>query len=220
MQYELDRADTPDAEPSLAELTRAAITRLSRNPDGYILLVEGGRIDHAHHGTNAVRALEDTDAFDLAVRMASNMTHPDETLILVTADHSHTMTLSGYPRRNNPILGKVAYETGAVAKGADGLPYTTLSYANGQAACRPTDSGLDCTRRDLTDIDTQGRDFNQPARVFLRSETHGGEDVAIFAGGPGAELVRGVMDQNEIFHVLGLASGLVPTKSMDDVPDT
>jgi alkaline phosphatase len=43
----------------------------------------------------------------------------------------------------------------------------------------------------------------------MQSETHAGEDVAIFASGPGSELVRGVMDQNEIFHVMGYSSGLV-----------
>ena len=43
----------------------------------------------------------------------------------------------------------------------------------------------------------------------MYSETHGGDDVAIFATGPGSELVSGVMEQNEIFHVMGRASSLV-----------
>jgi len=208
MQYELDRVRNPEAEPSLAELTEAALTRLSQQAEGYVLLVEGGRIDHAHHGVNAARALEDTDAFDQAIAAALRLTDPSETLIVVTADHSHTMTMAGYPRRNNPILGKVVYETGALAKAADGLPYTTLSYANGQTGCRPGETGLDCTRRDLSQVDTEAADYLQTAGVFLRSETHGGEDVPVFASGPGAELVRGVMDQNELFHIMGFASGL------------
>ncbi len=50
----------------------------------------------------------------------------------------------------------------------------------------------------------------------MGSETHGGEDVAIFARGPGSELVSGVMDQNEIFHVMGFSSGLVaPTPATE-----
>ncbi|MEL7109457.1 MAG: alkaline phosphatase [Pseudomonadota bacterium] len=173
-------------------------------------MVEGGRIDHAHHGVNAARALEDTDAFDQAIAAALEMTSYEDTLIIVTADHSHTMTMAGYPRRNNPILGKVIYETGAVARGDDGLPYTTLGYANGQSACRRLEDGeTSCARMDLSDVDTTGKDFRQQALVFMGSETHAGEDVAIFASGPGSELVRGVMDQNEIFHVMGVSSGLV-----------
>ena len=210
MQFELDRADDPGSEPSLAALTKAAITRLSRDEDGYVLMVEGGRIDHAHHGVNAARALEDTDALDRAVATALEMTDANDTLIIVTADHSHTMTMAGYPRRNNPILGKVVYDTGAIARAGDGKPYTTLGYANGQSACRKLEEGgTTCTRLDLSDVDTTAKDFQQQALVSMSSETHAGEDVAIFARGPGSDLVRGVMDQNEIFHVMGVSSGLV-----------
>lgn len=207
LQYELDRADDIGKEPSLADLTRAAVTRLSRDDKGYVLMIEGGRIDHGHHGANAARALGDTDAFDMAVAAALDMVNLDETLIIVTADHSHTMTMAGYPRRNNPILDKVRYETGDIAKGGDGKPYTTLGYANGSGACPPSEDG--CIRPDLTDVDTTDKDYKQQGTVFMPSETHGGEDVAIFAAGPGAELVRGVMDQQEIFHVMGFSSGLV-----------
>jgi len=210
MEYELDRADDPAGEPSLAELTRAAITRLSQDPDGFVLLVEGGRIDHAHHAGNAARALEETDQFDQAIAAALEMTNPDDTLIIVTADHSHTLTISGYARRGNPILGLSSYSLdGSPAKAVDGMPYTTLGYMNGPGACRPTDEGLDCTRQDLTDVDTTDKDFLQQSLYPMWSETHGGDDVAIFATGPGAELVSGVMEQNEIFQVMGRASGLV-----------
>ena len=220
MQYELDRRAAPSEEPAIADLTRAAITRLSRDEDGYVLMVEGGRIDHAHHGVNAARALEDTDAFDLAIAAAMEMTSSEDTLIIVTADHSHTLTMAGYPRRNNPILGKVEYPTGAMARGSDGKPYTALSYANGQSACRSLESGAtNCTRLDISDVDTTEKDYLQQALVFMGSETHAGEDVAIFARGPGADLVRGIMDQNEIFHVMGFSSGLVAARpTIEETP--
>ena len=210
MAYELDRADDTGGEPSLAEMTEAAITRLSQDDDGYILMVEGGRIDHAHHGTNAARALVDAVAFDDAVARAVEMTDPRDTLIIVTADHSHSFTISGYPHRGNPILGKVAYGPGITAKAEDGKPYTTLGYANGPAACITLeDDTLDCTRPDVSDVDTRAPDYRQQALVFLGSETHAGEDVPVFSRGPGAELLNGVIEQNEIFHVMGLATGLV-----------
>ncbi len=217
MQYELDRAADKRGEPSIAEMTRAAIKRLAQDTDGYVLMVEGGRIDHAHHGVNAARALADTDAFDQAIAAALGMTDPEDTLIIVTADHSHTLSFAGYPSRNNPILGKVdAGLEGAAATGLDGKPYTTLSYANGQSACRQAaDKTLDCSREDVTNVDTTAKDYLQTSRVPMYSETHGGEDVAVFASGPGSELVAGVMEQHEIFHIMGRSSGLIGAPAVD-----
>ena len=107
MQYEADRAGDPGGEPSLAEMTTKAIEILKKNRKGYYLMVEAGRIDHAHHADNAYRALTDTIALSDAVRAAAELTNPRDTLILVTADHSHTLTIGGYPARGNPILGLV-----------------------------------------------------------------------------------------------------------------
>ena len=210
MEYELDRPSDEGKEPSIADMTEAAISRLSQNEAGYVLMVEGGRIDHAHHGTNAARALVDTVAFDDAVAKAVEMTDPSDTLIIVTADHSHTFTMAGYPHRGNSILGKVQYAPGVTARAEDGKPYTTLGYINGPSACTENADGeYDCTRADLTGVDTEAQDYQQQALVYLKSETHGGEDVAVFSSGPGSELLNGVIEQNEIFHVMGLASGLV-----------
>lgn len=200
MQYEHDRANDGAGEPSLAEMTRAAITRLEGSPEGFVLLVEGGRIDHAHHAGNAYRALTDTVALSDAVQVAHDMTSRDDTLILVTADHAHTMGFVGYPGRGNPILGKVAKADrhGRVeqATDRDGLPYTTLVYANG-----PGYVG-DHGRPDLSQVDTTGPDYLQEATVPLGSETHGGDDVGIWATGPGSHAVRGSVEQNAIFHFM------------------
>ncbi|MBY9065850.1 alkaline phosphatase [Hyphomonas sp. WL0036] len=224
MQYELDREQDTAGEPSLEAMTRAAITRLARNDEGFVLMVEGGRIDHAHHAGNAIRALEDTLAFDAAIAAALEMTNAEDTLIIVTADHSHTFTINGYPQRGNPILGLVT--AGASAEGgslgADGLPYTTLSYANGPGACRETGKDeegkpiYDCKRYDLTGVDTMAPDFRQQSLVPLYSETHGGEDVAAFASGPGSMLISGVIEQNELFHVMGRAIGLIPAPATEE----
>ncbi|MEQ9505494.1 MAG: alkaline phosphatase [Hyphomonas sp.] len=223
MQFELDREADTAGEPHIAELTAAAITRLSQNDDGYVLMVEGGRIDHAHHGGNAIRALEDTMAFDAAIATALEMTNPEDTLIIVTADHSHTLTIAGYAARGNPILGLSVSGIGGEggANGSDGLPYTTLGYANGPGACIETGKDADgkavyeCKRQDLTGVDTLAPDFRQPALVPMYSETHGGEDVAALASGPGSNLITGVIEQNELFHVMGRALGLIPAPAAD-----
>ncbi len=222
MEYEEDRPADTGGEPSLSDMTGKAIDILSKNKKGFFLHVEAGRIDHAHHAGNAQRALKDTIAFSEAVQRAYEMTDPEETLIIVTADHSHVFTIAGYPTRGNPILGKVvgnnsagdSEEVAALAK--DGLPYTTLGYTNGRgfadlAVGGDTRYGEEIAagvRTDLTNVDTQGQGFHQEAMVPLSSETHAAEDVAIYASGPGASLFQGTVEQNVIFHVMNKAGRL------------
>ena len=207
MEYEADRAKDAGGEPSLAKMTEKAIALLSKNERGFFLMVEGGRIDHAHHAGNARRALEDAIALSDAVRVATEHTDPQDTQILVTADHSHVFTIAGYPARGNDILGKVvtldAYGERAdgYAKDADGKPYTTLGYANGPGH-------REHGRPDLTHVDTSALDYLQEAAVPLDAETHAGEDVALYARGPGAHWVHGSQEQTISFYVMARALGL------------
>lgn len=87
--------------------------------------VEGGRIDHAHHDTKARRALAETLEFESAIKRATEMTDAEETLMIVTADHSHVMTIQGYPVRGRNILGKDTAAT-LTTKLSDFLPCSTL----------------------------------------------------------------------------------------------
>ena len=220
MQYEHDRVTSdPIQDPSIALMTKKALGILSTHKKGYFLMVESGRIDHAHHANNAYRALEDTVAFEQAVRYAMDHTDPKETLIIVTADHSHVFTMAGYPARGQPILGLVRGQNGEAHRDALGLPYTTLSYANGPGYIGASDvqeGGLksyphdpgkyltyaDSGRPDLTHADPLAHDFMQESGIPMTSETHAGEDVGLFARGPNAHLFRGVMEQNVIFHIM------------------
>lgn len=204
MSYMVDRA--PDtSEPTLTEMTAEAVRRLSQDPDGYYLMAESGRIDHGHHGGQAGYALEEAVEFARAIQWAIDNTDPAETLILVTADHGHVFTISGYPRRGNDILGLVVPPDGGGEDGgdtaggptmaADGKPYTTLSYANGPGAVPlGTEGG-----RPIPDTGIKAR---QQALIPLGSETHSGEDVALYAQGPGADGVRGVIEQNLIYRII------------------
>jgi len=229
MNYEHDRPRDPGGEPSLAEMTRAAITMLKQNDHGYVLMVEGGRIDHGSHAGNAFRALDETIAFSNAVRAAREATAGTDTLIVVTADHSHTLVFSGYSRRGNAILGKavgsVREEHGPdLATDALGLPYTTLSYANGPGYQGETDKqpagpkrfphGVvnpkpSAGRANLAQVDTEDPNYLQEATLPSASETHGGDDVGVWASGPGAEAVHGSIEENEIFHLLLQAQPLM-----------
>lgn len=96
--------------------------------DKFKLYYPGGRIDHAHHDSLAHLALDETVEYAKAVKKAQSLTNEEETLIVVSSDHAHTMTVAGYPSRGNDILGVVD-----TTKGMDNIPYTTISYANGLA---------------------------------------------------------------------------------------
>lgn len=196
MNFEADRTNDPAGEPSLAEMTEAAIRVLSRGDKGFVLLIEGGRIDHAHHAGNAHRALVDARALDEAVATALRLTSPEDTLIVTTADHSHTLTINGYPVRGNPILATVVTSKGEPLHANDGKAYTTLSYANGPGAAH------DHARSDPAQANTMDLDYRQQALVPLPLETHAGEDVVVRASGPGAQWLRGTIEQHTIFHVM------------------
>ena len=202
MQFEADRTAAGGKEPSLAEMTTKAIAMLSKNRKGYVLMVEAGRIDHAHHGGNARRALQDTVALNQALKAAMESVDLKDTLIVVTSDHSHTFTMSGYPERGNPILGVVASPIGTPTLAKDGKAYTTLGYANGPGAVSAAE------RADPSKQDTQALDYKQQSLVGLNSETHGGDDVVARAAGPKAHLFKGTIEQNTIYQIMRAALGL------------
>ena len=206
MEYEADRADDVGGEPSLEAMTKMAIERLAGGDEGYFLMVEAGRVDHAHHGSNAYRALADAQEYAQAVAAAVEMTNERDTLIIVTADHGHTMSFQGYPRKGANILGAVEIlnvEGKAVPLPAqDGKPYTTLAYTNGPGSVFR--KGVDLSKgRPAPDADSAtNKNYQQQSVIPLGSETHGGQDVTIYAHGPNAHLFGGVVEQNYIFHVI------------------
>lgn len=196
MDYELDRRKNGN-EPSLAEMTRKAIRILRKDYNGFFLLVEGARIDHAHHDSLAKHALYDTLALEDAIKEALEMTDEKDTLIVVTGDHSHAFDIQGYSWRGNPIFG-LADPTEGVEPSLDDKPYSTLIYANGPGYVEP--------RANLTGVDLEDDTYVWPSGVPVEYETHGGEDVAVYAKGPMAHLFYGVHEQSYIAHVMALSA--------------
>lgn len=206
MPYALDYTQETTA-PTLTEMTEFAINRLSADEDGFMLTVEAGRVDHAHHGSNAARALADAQEFARAIERAAAMTNPQDTLIIVTADHGHVFNIAGYPRRGNPILGlarpaapNLSDDPTPPEPARDGRPYTTLGYYTGPHQ-RPEEGEA------LTDEQVMDPDYQQESGVPWSSETHSGEDVIAFARGPKAHLVDGVMEQHTLFYIMAHALG-------------
>jgi alkaline phosphatase len=206
LSFEIDRDKA--SEPGLVDLTRFALARLqATSPKGYYLMIEGGRIDHAHHASNPYRALSETQQFHRAVELVLKTVNLDDTLVLVTADHSHTLSIAGYSVRGNDILGYIRNARGGESSGPAGpdgaalddrgQPMTTLSYANGAFISPPLSRLLPPNDPNYLSAKTFG----------TGSETHAGEDVPLYAAGPRAHLVGGVIEQNVIFHLMAEALG-------------
>lgn len=205
------KADT--TQPMLQDMTRAAIRHLEAQGSGYYLLIEGGRIDHGHHDGYPGLAMLETQAFAEAVQIAIDSVDLDETLVMVTADHSHVMSIGGYPTRGNPILGHVVGnddhgEPMAKPKlASDGQPYTTIGYVNGPFAIvegpRPEpETGIHAKAQALYRLDYVDEDG-----IEYSSESHGGEDVVLYATGHGSDCVAGVIEQHRIFDFMTAAFG-------------
>ncbi len=238
MEYEYDRPLDIGGEPSLEEITTAAIELLSDSEEGYFLMVEAGRIDHAHHAGNAWRALVDTEELDQALAAAIAKVDLRETLIVVSADHSHVFNLAGYPMRPpsdlpyTPVSASPGYSAdafsnlfdvvyhidpsnGTIGEAGDsgGVPYTALLYGNGPGNRGPysrVDPRVD-TFPGLGGVVPNGPEdpaYLQEAAIPMSSETHAGEEVGIYAIGAGSKLLRGTVKNTAIFRLMKRAAGL------------
>ncbi|MDB5745804.1 MAG: alkaline phosphatase [Massilia sp.] len=213
-----EAARDPQKQPLLSEMTGKAIDILSRNPNGFFLVVEGGLIDHALHATQAKRALQETVSYNAALKLAIDKMQAIDpglknTLIVATADHDHTLLINGYSPRTgkttpaNPgILGLVrSIPDGKVRFDKDGAPFTILGFGTGEHRVQGS-------RKDvkLTDEIAAGDDYHQEAVVRTRAgaETHGGADVYLGAIGANAELFRGTIDNTRVFSLIKTAAGL------------
>ncbi|VDD83196.1 unnamed protein product [Mesocestoides corti] len=201
MPYDGDRKD---GDPSLANLTVVALEILKRQPNGFFLFVEGARIDHAHHDNKGKKALEDLLAFEEAIREAVKMVDLEETLIIVTADHSHSFTLVGQPGRSESLLDRDTSYDFAIKDDKGMLP---VIYASGPAAA------VNETRRNVSSLSNEelhDADFRQPALVPIPWATHAGEDVGVYAVGPSSWLFHSTVDNTFVAQAMKYALCLEP----------
>ncbi|KAI4881341.1 hypothetical protein NFI96_001649 [Prochilodus magdalenae] len=194
-RYELDRNTATD--PSLTEMVEKAIKILRRNPKGFYLFVEDKY--HGHHASEAKQALHEAVEFDNAITRAAELTSELDTLSVVTADHSHVFAFGAYAPRGNSVLGLSS------STGSDKKRFTTTIYGNG-----PGYAIVNGTRPDVNATMTSETGYKQQSAVPLSSETHGGEDVAIFAKGPMSHLFHGVQEQSYIAHAMAYAGCIEP----------
>ena len=194
-EYKLDLAEETQ-QPRLVEMTRKAIEILERGEKGFVLFVEAAHIDKAHHDNWAKKALEEVLELEAAVEAAVTGRRETESLVVVTADHSHALTINGYPRREVDITGYDGFP-GSQQRADDPQQsyYPTLMYSSGPGR-READYDVSRDKSLLT------KDYVAPATIYRESASHQGEDVPLYATGPQSHLFRGLLDQHHIPHIL------------------
>ena len=159
---------------------------------------------------------------DAAVSRALAMVDLEVTLVMVTADHGHPLSIAGYALVDDPVLGlargqgvEVKDEDGDgkpdFLRAGDGKGMTVLQYGNGPGHGRsPAPEGWAEPREDPIELGEAilGPRYTQESGVPLRLSTHEGSDVVVAAAGPGSEAVRGFVDQPDLFEIIRRALGL------------
>ncbi|XP_055599310.1 alkaline phosphatase-like [Uranotaenia lowii] len=198
---QIDERKLGDSKPKLPELVEAAIGVLAnKSEDGYVLFVEGGMIDIAHHYSWARLALQETVDFERAIELARSMTSEEDTLIVVTSDHGHAFFFNGNTVRGQDILGV------ANISEVDGLPYTTLGYAVGDGYFVHHKDPNRTQRVDLNTLNFNPIDFKWPTTFPMISSPHSGEDMIVYASGARGHLFSGVIEQNVLPELIAYAA--------------
>ncbi|VDO70919.1 unnamed protein product [Haemonchus placei] len=192
--YLEERLRNKKTVPRLHEMTKKAIEVLQKDDQGFFLMVEGGLIDQAQHGNSMHVTFSEMYEFEKAIRVAREMTNPNETLIIVTADHGHAFTLPGYLHAKQSLFEEISVTKGnylessrVVHRGGNTVDRVenwlpTLFFAVGP--------GYRNGFKEHPSSSEIGRPFyRHPTPVPARTGYHGGEDVGIWADGPFSEQV-------------------------------
>ncbi|MDX8291597.1 alkaline phosphatase [Metabacillus indicus] len=214
--------DREKETPSLEDMTSSALTRLNKDKDGFFLMVEGSQVDWAGHDNDIVGAMSEMQDFEKAYKAAIEFAKKDKhTLVVATADHStggYSIGADGdYNWFGEPI--KAAKRTPdfmaaqIVEEGAD--PEKTLKqYIDLELTAEEINSVKDAAEKGKADkdkgilrVDNAIEEiFNKRSNTGWTTDGHTGEDVPVFAYGPGKELFAGHKDNTDhaeiIFDIL------------------
>ena len=219
-----------DDQPNLMEMTDKAIELLSRNPNGFFLMVEGACIDKQLHTMDWQRAVYDTIEFDQAIGVGRRFAAKnDDTLIIVVADHSHGASITGTYHENDGRTGREAVRTYAASvfptfadADGDGFPDNpdaevtlAVQFANHpdyRASYRlkpvPESPAIMDGKKAVANPNSKGESYPGNIPYNESSEVHSADSVVLNAGGPGEDFFRGVLDNTEVFHGMVRALGI------------
>lgn len=230
LKYGLDNLREPAGkqEPSLAEMTRVALDRLG-SAGSFFLLVEGGRIDQAAHSFDAAGVAKETESFDATVKVALEYQkrHPG-TLIVLTADHAtggldvnDYVDWEGIKRQTASVNWMITQIRGG--KGAELIEEHT-GYSDFTAEeiqrIRQAPEAFEAERVLGTMLAVRNGATWMP-RITEKTFGHTGEDVHLYAGGPGAQKFQGVLDNTDISRILaGLVGWSWPPNPVEEAAST
>ncbi len=229
-------------QPGLVEMTKVALGELSKDQDGFFLMVEGASIDKMSHPMDWERALVETIEFDKTIGLVRDFikTHPD-TLLVVTGDHTHGVSIIGTIDDDKPgtemrekvgVYDKAGFPNYKDANG-DGYPDSVdvsrrlAVFANNfpdyYETFRPKMEGPfePAVQNEQKQYVANEAYKNVPGAVFREGNlprsadtaVHAVDDVVLQADGPGAEGFHGYMEQSDIYRVLADALALAPPKN-------
>lgn len=216
MAPELDREETN--QPSLADMTEAAIDVLEKDKDGFFLMVEGSQIDWAGHDNDAAWAMKDTEAFEEALAVALEFAKKDgHTLVVVTGDHdTGGMSVGGYGQGDakldilHGVTATGDFMEGKLNKDRSNVKEIVKQYAN-----------IDLNDTEANKIKSAespsmaiNEVISQRALVGWTSTAHTGTDIPVYAYGPGAGLFSGLNNNTDLPMLMGKAMKIrfTPTK--------
>lgn len=225
--YGLDR---DDSIPSLGAMTSTALGHLAKNPEGFLLQVEGGRVDHAAHANDAGSLVVEQIEYERALRAAVEFTlGRDDTLLITTSDHGNANPgLTSYAKKTDGALARL---TGATQSFEGMWPELQEAGANntlGELVARVS-GGFEMSAEDLAFLRTGivdrartdaylGRSRSRACLlgsmlanyhgVAFVSPNHTADMVEVAAIGPGAELLEPVIDNTDLHTIMQRVLGL------------
>lgn len=219
-------------QPTLMDMTKQAINVLSKNPNGFFLMVEGASIDKQLHTVDWERATYDTIEMDKSIGIAKEFAKKNnDTLVIVVADHAHSASITGTYHELDGKTGRQAVRTYAEAgfptfvdNNRDGFPDNpapsvtlAIQYANHpeynedyKFNPEPIAPAIKAGEKTIANPkkDSNG-DLNSSNLPDIETqEVHTADDVPLTADGPGAEYFHGIMDNTEVFFGMVRALGL------------
>lgn len=213
MSYEIDR--DPAREPSLADMTRRALDLLGRDPDGFFLMVEGSRIDHAAHENDPGAMVRDILAYDAAVRMARDFARRDGRVLIVSVSDHETGGLSLSRNRDDRSYSDVKPEELKGCRASGSRMVNLIRAGAPPESVLAQQAGLDSLGepdRRLLAAGVAGNDGQlcralgeiESRRALLGWATigHTAVDVNLYAEGPGAEQLRGLHENSDVGQIL------------------
>lgn len=227
LPYEIDRLNSFQLRrsvPSLREMTEAAIAALNGGPNGFILQVEGGRVDHAAHGNDLVGLAQDQLAYEDALAYVLEWARNDgETLVVTTSDHGNSCpaligagkeyfdstagleTLENMNASYETLLplfnGKGAGEVGELVKSRLGIGLTPeelnllMGAVSGSSALKPVDQ-YNLVSSMLTMV------LSNHTHVCWSGRQHTNEYTVVNAIGPGSEKFEGLIENVSVFNTI------------------